>query len=44
MFTCSGVAGYYLKFAAERWMLLAEKSLRKLWDNPKDEKVWGEYL
>ena len=26
------------------WMLLAEKSLRKLWDNPKDEKVWGEYL
>ncbi|MFH0869211.1 MAG: AbrB/MazE/SpoVT family DNA-binding domain-containing protein [archaeon] len=26
------------------WMLLAEKSLAKIWDNPKDEAVWGKYL
>ena len=26
------------------WMILAQKSLEKVWDNPKDEKVWKKYL
>ncbi len=26
------------------WMALAEKSLQKVWDNPKDEKAWRKYL
>lgn len=26
------------------WMILAEKSLEKVWDNPKDEKNWKRYL
>lgn len=26
------------------WMILAEKSLNKLWDNKKDDEVWSKYL
>lgn len=26
------------------WMILAEKSLNKIWDNKKDDKVWSKYL
>lgn len=26
------------------WLSLAEKSLREVWDNPKDDKVWNKYL
>lgn len=26
------------------WMILAEKSMNKLWDNKKDDEVWGKYL
>lgn len=26
------------------WLALAEKSLDKVWDNRKDERVWGKYL
>ncbi len=26
------------------WMILAEQSLAKVWDNPKDEAVWKKYL
>ena len=26
------------------WMMLAEQSLRKIWDNPKDEAAWKRYL
>jgi len=26
------------------WMLLGEKSLKDLWDNPKDDKAWKRYL
>ncbi|MBI4163690.1 MAG: AbrB/MazE/SpoVT family DNA-binding domain-containing protein [Candidatus Aenigmarchaeota archaeon] len=26
------------------WMLLAQKSLEDIWDNPKDEEVWKKYL
>lgn len=26
------------------WMLLAEHSLKKIWDNSKDEAVWKKYL
>lgn len=26
------------------WMILAEKGLAKIWDNPKDEEVWKKYL
>jgi len=26
------------------WMLLGEKSLKEVWDNPKDDKTWSRYL
>ena len=26
------------------WMILAEKSLKDIWDNKKDDEVWGKYL
>lgn len=26
------------------WLILAEKSMKKIWDNKKDDKVWGKYL
>jgi len=26
------------------WMILAEKTMSKLWDNKKDDEVWGKYL
>ena len=26
------------------WLRLAEKSLEKVWNNKKDEKVWRKYL
>ncbi len=26
------------------WLLLAEKSLKSVWDNAKDEKAWKRYL
>lgn len=26
------------------WMILAEKSLKKIWDNKKDDEVWSKYL
>ena len=26
------------------WMILAEKSLNKIWDNKKDDELWGKYL
>lgn len=26
------------------WMILAEKSMNKLWDNKKDEETWSKYL
>lgn len=26
------------------WMILAEKSLSKIWDNKKDDEVWSKYL
>ncbi len=26
------------------WLALAEESMKKIWDNPKDEEVWKEYL
>lgn len=26
------------------WMLLGQKSMEELWDNPKDEEVWKRYL
>ncbi len=25
------------------WLLLAEKNLSKIWDNPKDDEVWEKY-
>ena len=28
----------------KEWLILAEQSLNKIWDNPKDEKVWKKYL
>ncbi len=26
------------------WLILAEKSLNKLWQNKKDDEVWSKYL
>lgn len=26
------------------WLALAEKSMEKIWDNPKDEEAWSKYL
>ena len=26
------------------WMILAEKSLNKIWDNKKDSEIWSKYL
>ncbi len=26
------------------WMLLAEKSLNKMWNNKKDDEIWSKYL
>lgn len=26
------------------WLVLAEKSLNKMWDNKKDDGVWNKYL
>lgn len=26
------------------WMILAEKSLKKMWDNKKDNEAWDRYL
>ena len=26
------------------WMILAQKSLEEVWNNPKDEEVWKKYL
>ena len=26
------------------WLVLAEKSMGELWNNPKDEKIWKKYL
>lgn len=25
------------------WLMLAEKSLAKIWDNPKDDETWNKY-
>jgi len=26
------------------WMILAEKSMAKIWDNKKDDETWEKYL
>lgn len=26
------------------WLMLAERSLAKMWDNKKDDEVWRKYL
>jgi Arc/MetJ-type ribon-helix-helix transcriptional regulator len=26
------------------WLVLAEKSMNKIWDNKKDDKIWRKYL
>ena len=26
------------------WMILAEKSMKKIWDNKKDDEVWSKYV
>lgn len=26
------------------WLVLAEKSMHKIWDNRKDDKIWRKYL
>ena len=26
------------------WMIIAEKSMKKIWDNKKDDEIWSKYL
>ena len=26
------------------WLVLAEKSMKKIWDNKKDDELWSKYL
>ena len=26
------------------WLVIAEKSMKKIWDNKKDDEVWSKYL
>lgn len=26
------------------WMILAEKSMKKVWNNKKDDNIWNKYL
>lgn len=26
------------------WLAVAEKNMAKIWDNPKDKKIWNQYL
>ena len=26
------------------WLIVAEKSMKEIWDNKKDNKVWSKYL
>ena len=26
------------------WMMLAQKSMEKIWDNKKDDEVWSKYI
>lgn len=26
------------------WMIVAENSMKKIWDNKKDDKTWNKYL
>ena len=26
------------------WMIMAEKSVAKIWDNKKDDEVWSKYV
>ncbi len=34
----------YDRMEARGWLALAEKSLKKVWDNKKDDETWGKYL
>ncbi len=33
-----------VKKKKQGWLVLAERSMKKIWDNPKDEEIWKEYL
>ncbi len=26
------------------WLIVAEKSMKEIWDNKKDDKIWRKYL
>ncbi|MEK6889009.1 MAG: ribbon-helix-helix domain-containing protein [Nanoarchaeota archaeon] len=26
------------------WLIVAEKSMKNIWDNKKDDEIWGKYL
>lgn len=28
----------------ESWLILTEMSLKKIWNNKKDDKIWNKYL
>ncbi len=39
-----GLSKAELEKEKDGWLALAEKSLSKVWDNPKDEEIWEKYL
>ena len=26
------------------WLIVAEKSMRSIWDNKRDDEIWSKYL
>lgn len=35
---------YNIEKEKQGWLILAEKSMKAMWDNDKDEEVWKQYL
>ncbi|MBD3204042.1 AbrB/MazE/SpoVT family DNA-binding domain-containing protein [Candidatus Woesearchaeota archaeon] len=38
------LAKYENKKEDAGWLMIAEKNISKLWDNPRDEEIWSKYL
>ena len=33
-----------IKKEKQGWLVLAEKSMERIWDNKKDDEIWSKYL
>ena len=38
------ISKIYIKKEKQGWLILAEKSMKKIWNNKKDKKIWNKYL